>query len=79
MLDVVRPALNENGVFLRSTSEVVENVHVAPHGGRSGENPSMLSTRPHAARYDSDPQEFGKRETYAPPLFAAQGFRPRWR
>lgn len=63
VLDVVRPALNENGVFLSQYSEVVENGMLLHTAVMYGETQHVLDVTPY--QYDSDPQEFGKRETYA--------------
>lgn len=63
VLDVVRPALNENGVFLSQHSEVVENGMLLHTAVMYGDTMQVLDVTPY--QYDSDPQEFGKRETYA--------------
>lgn len=63
VLDVVRPALNENGVFLSQRSEVAENGMLLQTAVMYGDSVQVLDVTPY--QYDSDPQEFGKRETYA--------------
>lgn len=63
VLDVVRPALNDNGVFLSQHSEVVENGMLLHTAVMYGDDMQVLDVTPY--QYDSDPQEFGKRETYA--------------
>lgn len=63
VLDVVRPALNENSVFLSQYSEVVENGMLLHTAVMYGEIKQVLDVTPY--QYDKDPQEFGKRETYA--------------
>lgn len=63
VLDVVRPALNDNGVFLSQRSEVVENGMMLQTAVMYGDAMQVLDVTPY--QYDTDPQEFGKRETYA--------------
>lgn len=63
VLDVVRPALNENGVFLSQHSELAENGMLLHTRVMFGDTALVLDVTPY--QYDSDPQEFGKRETYA--------------
>lgn len=63
VLDVVRPALNENGVFLSQRSEVAENGMLLNTAVMYGDAVQVLDVTPY--QYDADPQEFGKRETYA--------------
>lgn len=63
VLDVVRPALNDNGVFLSQHSEVVENGMMLHTAVMFGDTMQVLDVTPY--QYDTDPQEFGKRETYA--------------
>lgn len=63
VLDVVRSALNDNGVFLSQRSEVVENGMMLQTAVMYGDAMQVLDVTPY--QYDTDPQEFGKRETYA--------------
>ena len=64
VLDIVRPALNAHGVFLTQHSERIDDAHIVLHTSvvRGGENAELDAT---PYQYDTDPQEFGKRETYA--------------
>lgn len=63
VLDIVRPALNEEGIYLFQASSQVESkmlLHTAVMGyGETME----LDVTPY--QYVTDPQDFGKRETYA--------------
>lgn len=63
VLDVVRPALNDNGIFLSQRSESVDGGMMLHTCVMHGESRYELDATPY--QYDSDPQEFGKRETYA--------------
>lgn len=63
VLDVVRPALNDNGVFLSQHSESTESGMLLHTSVMYGETTHLLDVTPY--EYDRDPQEFGKRETYA--------------
>lgn len=64
VVDIIKKPLNERGIFLTQPCEKAEDgtmrVHtVVMHEGER----IILDTKPY--EYDSDPQEFGKRETYA--------------
>lgn len=63
VLDIVRPALNEEGIYLFQASSQVESkmlLHTVVMGyGETLE----LDVTPY--QYMTDPQDFGKRETYA--------------
>lgn len=63
VLDVVRPALNENGVFLSQYSEISGKGMLLSTTVMYGDESQVLDVTPY--QYDTDPQEFGKRETYA--------------
>lgn len=64
VLDVVRPVLNANGVFLSQFSERLDGETLLLHTRvMHGEEVQELDCTPY--QYDNDPQEFGKRETYA--------------
>lgn len=64
VVDIVKKPLNSRGIFLAQPCEKVDDgtmrvQTVVMHGSES----LVLDTKPY--EYDSDPQEFGKRETYA--------------
>lgn len=63
VLDVVRPALNEQGVFLSQHSESADGGMLLHTRVMYGDAVQELDVTPY--QYDTDPQEFGKRETYA--------------
>ena len=63
VLDVVRPALNENGLFLSQRSESAGDGMLLRTCVMYGDTVHELDVTPY--QYDTDPQEFGKRETYA--------------
>lgn len=63
VLDVVRPALNEQGVFLSQHSESAAGGMMLHTRVMYGDAVQELDVTPY--QYDKDPQEFGKRETYA--------------
>lgn len=63
VLDVVRPALNEQGVFLSQHSESASGGMLLHTRVMYGDAVQELDVTPY--QYDKDPQEFGKRETYA--------------
>lgn len=63
VLDVVRPALNEQGVFLSQHSESASGGMLLHTRVMYGDAMQELDVTPY--QYDKDPQEFGKRETYA--------------
>lgn len=63
VLDVVRPALNEQGVFLSQHSESASGGMLLHTRVMYGDVMQELDVTPY--QYDKDPQEFGKRETYA--------------
>lgn len=64
VLDIVKKPLNERGVFLTQPCERADdgNMRVQTVVMHEVER-LVLDTKPY--EYDSDPQEFGKRETYA--------------
>lgn len=64
VLDIVKKPLNSRGIFLTQPCEKVEDgtMRVQTVVMYEGER-IVLDTKPY--EYDSDPQEFGKRETYA--------------
>ncbi len=64
VVDIVKKPLNERGIFLCQPCERADDGSmrvrtVVMHGGET----LVLDTKPY--EYDTDPQEFGKRETYA--------------
>lgn len=64
VVDIIKKPLNSRGIFLTQPCEKVEDgtmrvQTVVMHGPER----LVLDTKPY--EYDSDPQEFGKRETYA--------------
>lgn len=64
VIDIIKKPLNKRGIFLTQPCERADDggmrVHtVVMHDGER----VILDTKPY--EYDSDPQEFGKRETYA--------------
>lgn len=64
VVDIIKKPLNERGIFLtqpceRTTDGSMRVQTVVMHEGER----LVLDTKPY--EYDSDPQEFGKRETYA--------------
>lgn len=63
VLDVVRPALNAHGIFLSQRSDSVGDGMLLRTSVMYGEVSQELDCTPY--QYDSDPQEYGKRETYA--------------
>ena len=63
VLDVVRPALNDNGLFLSQRSESTGDGMLLRTCVMYGDTVHELDVTPY--QYDTDPQEFGKRETYA--------------
>lgn len=63
VLDVVRPALNDQGVFLSQHSESASGGMLLHTRVMYGDAMQELDVTPY--QYDKDPQEFGKRETYA--------------
>lgn len=64
VLDIVKPPLNERGIFLTQPTGKTEDgvMRVQTVVFREGAQ-MVLDTTPF--EYDSDPKEFGKRETYA--------------
>lgn len=64
VVDIIKKPLNERGVFLTQPCERTNdgNMRVQTVVMHEGER-LVLDTKPY--EYDSDPQEFGKRETYA--------------
>lgn len=63
VLDIIRPALNEQGVFLFQSSESVEGGLILHTRVAKGGETLELDATPY--QFDTNPQEFGKRETYA--------------
>ena len=64
VVDIIKKPLNSRGIFLTQPCEKTDDGTmrvrtVVMHGSES----LVLDTKPY--EYDSDPQEFGKRETYA--------------
>ena len=64
VVDIIKKPLNSRGIFLTQPCEKVDDgtmrvQTVVMHGSER----LVLDTKPY--EYDSDPQEFGKRETYA--------------
>lgn len=64
VVDIIKKPLNSRGIFLTQPCEKAEDgtmrvQTVVMHGSER----LVLDTKPY--EYDSDPQEFGKRETYA--------------
>lgn len=64
VVDIIKKPLNSRGIFLTQPCEKTDDgtmrvLTVVMHGSES----LVLDTKPY--EYDSDPQEFGKRETYA--------------
>lgn len=64
VVDIIKKPLNSRGIFLTQPCEKVEDgtMRVQTVVMHEGER-IVLDTKPY--EYDSDPQEFGKRETYA--------------
>ena len=64
VLDIVKPPLNKRGIFLAQPCSRLDDatMQVATTVFYKGQS-MALDTKPY--EYDSDPQEFGKRETYA--------------
>lgn len=64
VVDIIKKPLNERGIFLTQPCERTNdgNMRVQTVVMHEGET-LVLDTKPY--EYDSDPQEFGKRETYA--------------
>lgn len=64
VVDIIKKPLNERGIFLTQPCERTDdgNMRVQTVVMHEGET-LVLDTKPY--EYDSDPQEFGKRETYA--------------
>ncbi len=63
VLDIVRPALNDNGIFLTQRSEMADGMVLLTTSVMFDAMSQVLDVTPY--QYDTDPQEFGKRETYA--------------
>lgn len=64
VLDIVKKPLNERGIFLTQPTGMTEDGRMRVQTVVFREGAQMvLDTKPF--EYDSDPQEFGKRETYA--------------
>lgn len=64
VLDIVKPPLNKRGVFVtQPTSRSEDGTMRVQTVVISGDQQMVLDTKPY--EYDSDPQEFGRRETYA--------------
>lgn len=64
VVDIIKKPLNARGIFLTQSCEKAEDgtMRVQTVVMHEGER-IVLDTKPY--EYDSDPQEFGKRETYA--------------
>ena len=64
VVDIIKKPLNERGVFLTQPCERADDGNMRVHTVVMHEDKCLvLDTKPY--EYDSDPQEFGKRETYA--------------
>ena len=64
VLDIVKKPLNERGIFLTQPTGMTDDGRMRVQTVVFREGAQMvLDTKPF--EYDSDPQEFGKRETYA--------------
>lgn len=64
VLDIVKPPLNSRGIFLSQPSGKLDDGTMRVQTVVFYKGTQMvLDTKPY--EYDSDPQEFGKRETYA--------------
>ena len=74
VLNIIRPPLNKRGIFFYQRSEVAANGAgmllntIVAFGGEE----RVLDVKPY--EYASDPQEFGKRETYARRYSALMAF-----
>lgn len=74
VLNIIRPPLNKRGIFFYQRSEVAANGAgmllntIVAYGGEE----RVLDVKPY--EYDSDPQVFGKRETYARRYSALMAF-----
>lgn len=74
VLNIIRPPLNKRGIFFYQRSEVAANGAgmllntIVAFGGEE----RVLDVKPY--EYDSDPQVFGKRETYARRYSALMAF-----
>ena len=74
VLNIIRPPLNKRGIFFYQRSEVAANgagmllSTIVAFGGEE----RVLDVKPY--EYASDPQEFGKRETYARRYSALMAF-----
>ena len=74
VLNIIRPPLNKRGIFFYQRSEVAANgagmlVNTVV---AYGDEERVLDVKPY--EYDSDPQTFGKRETYARRYSALMAF-----
>ena len=63
MLDAIKPPLNENGLFLTQRTVNGENCLFIQTIVGHGSETLLLDEEPY--EYDPNPQEYGKRETYA--------------
>lgn len=64
VLDCVKPALMSRGIFLtQSTRRIDGDVYAIVTSARKGDEVAELDVEPY--RFDANPQELGKRETYA--------------
>lgn len=64
VVDIIKKPLNERGIFLTQPCERTDDGNMRVHTVVMHEGETLvLDTKPY--EYDSDPQEFGKRETYA--------------
>lgn len=65
VLSCIKPHLNSRGIFLsqKSVKSEQDNIYLIETSVSKGSERIVLDTEPY--QYDSDPREYGKRETYA--------------
>lgn len=65
VLSCIKPHLNNRGIFLsqKSVKSEQDNIYLIETSVSKGNERVVLDTEPY--QYDSDPREYGKRETYA--------------
>lgn len=65
VLNCIKPHLNKRGIFLsqKSVKSEQDNIYLIETSVSKGTERIILDTEPY--QYDSDPREYGKRETYA--------------
>lgn len=65
VLSCIKPHLNNRGIFLsqKSVKSEQDNIYLIETSVSKGSERVVLDTEPY--QYDSDPREYGKRETYA--------------